>query len=120
MLIDGCNFTKHGRKGSPHKRFVWVSDNFDRIMWAESKKKHNKKDKIDSESEILFSEIIAVEGGHTTQVFQRSGKNGSGPDLSFSIITKDRTLDLEAIAKNIRDDWVKAFSLLGVLPTTTE
>jgi len=112
MLIEGCNFTKHGRKGNPHKRFVWVSDNFDRIMWAESKKKQDKRD-----TEILFSEIIAVASGHTTQVFQKTGKKG-GPDLSFSIITKDRTLDLEAIAKNIRDDWVKAFNIL-VVPTTT-
>jgi hypothetical protein len=37
-LIKGDNFMKYGRKGKPHQRKVWISENEDRICWRSTSK----------------------------------------------------------------------------------
>lgn len=45
--------------------------------------------------------------GHTTAVFRRKGKP-EREHVAFSIITVDRTLDLEAESEDVRNDWAQA------------
>jgi hypothetical protein len=49
--------------------------------------------------------------GHTTKIFKRSGKPENA-HLGFSIVSKDRTLDLDCKSEEDRDRWVAAFRYL--------
>ena len=51
---------------------------------------------------ILVNDIVDVEKGATTDVFAKSDVD---PDMCFSIITPDRTLDLECMDRETRDEW---------------
>ena len=59
-------------------------------------------------SAIAIKDIFSVAKGKTTEVFQRSVAKQAPEDQCFSIITKDRTLDLLCGSKSERDLWVDA------------
>lgn len=89
----GTQFVKHGRWGAPHTRLVSLRNGT--VSWFTG--------------DLPVKEIISVTSGKKTKVFERTEVEA---DVCFSIITKDRTLDLQAANKNQRDFWVKNINKL--------
>ncbi|KAL0221349.1 hypothetical protein RCL1_001203 [Eukaryota sp. TZLM3-RCL] len=107
-LIEGAVFLKHGKKGKPHYRFVWVSSDFSKILWRDP-----SKTKVRDEMDV--SQVTDVLIGQLTDVFKRRSGHAGRENLSFSIISGERTLDLEASSEEERDLWVDAFKYLVAL-----
>lgn len=94
-------FIKHGRRGSPHERNVTleVTGSDLKFDWSSGSLKAHK------------SEIQLLEG-KTTPVLQRDTARKSKDYLCFSIVTKDRSLDLEAKSEQTKQQWVSGINLL--------
>lgn len=94
-------FLKHGRKGAPHERNVTLEVNGSviKLDWSSGSLSANK------------DELQIVEG-KTTKVFQRSTASKAKPENCFSIITANRSLDLEARNHKLKEYWVHGLQLL--------
>eukprot|EP00698_Gefionella_okellyi_P005458 TRINITY_DN14995_c0_g1_i1.p1 TRINITY_DN14995_c0_g1~~TRINITY_DN14995_c0_g1_i1.p1 ORF type:complete len:1007 (+),score=206.91 TRINITY_DN14995_c0_g1_i1:50-3022(+) len=95
-LAQGALFTKHGRSGRPHDRFVRIVN--DRVEWTEVKDT--------SEGHIRLSDVTDVVEGIQTSVARRTG-DVARADCFLSIVTPQRTLDLECTTRAVRDEWVR-------------
>ena len=120
VLLCGSTFIKHGRLGKPHARFVWVSEDLQRVCWRQPGSMRHKS--------FFVRDIIQVTSGKKTSVFRRQHNWGAITHNAFSIITRDpeRTLNLEvdlgsaldvnpnqiAREQKLRDIWVDKFNLL--------
>ena len=122
VLQAGGVFIKHGRRGSPHPRAVWVSQNLKRICWRVPGSSNRAKEKF-----IWVKDVVDLVTGQETGVFHRRKGRDARAHCSFSFITNDpeRTLDLEvdlgpgipdaagrALEQEARDAWVLAFTAL--------
>ena len=106
-LVKGGVFLKHGKRGSPHRRYVWVSGALDAVLWKALTRGSKTKKAIPT------SDLLSVETGHATAVLGRKGvAKHSSADRCFSLVAKGRTLDLEADSEATRDQWVAAFEWL--------
>ena len=107
-LRSGAIFLKHGQRGLPHYRYVWVKEEEggrDRLCWAELRRRDKARGGMDVKG------LLRVEEGHTAGgVFGRS--RGSDPRRCFSVVGEDRALDLECISEEDREMWVIAFAFL--------
>ena len=116
-LQRGGVFLKHGRKGSAHPRFVWVSSN-GYIKW----RKLGANETSSTTKRLAVSSLKHVQAGRSTKVFARDStslvKRAHCEDASFSLFFTDRTLDLEVdcdgthrreVVRQHRDRWVKIF-----------
>ena len=107
-LRSGAIFLKHGQRGLPHYRYVWVKEDEggrDRVCWAELR----RRDKVRGWMDVKG--LLRVEEGHGAGgVFGRS--RGSDPRRCFSVVGEDRSLDLECISEEDREMWVIAFAFL--------
>ena len=107
-LRSGAIFLKHGQRGAPHYRYVWVKEEEggrDRVCWAELR----RRDKVRGWMDVRG--LGRVEEGHGTGgVFARS--RGSDPRRCLTVVGEDRTLDLECISEEDREMWVIAFAFL--------
>ncbi len=110
-LLSGIEVTKHPRKGYPRRRFFWISPDFEwintgheRILEPEEWEKPNIKG-------VKISEIIDIARGIATDVFARTGY-ASKHKRYFSIITPDRTLDIEMESVERADFLFSRLSLL--------
>jgi len=94
-------FLKHGRRGAPHERNVTleVSGSELKFDWSSGQLRAHK------------SEMKLLEG-KATAVFQRTTADKSRPERCFSIVTAQRTLDLEAHSEQAREYWVNGIKLL--------
>jgi len=63
-----------------------------------------------------LDKVTSVEIGKKTRVFLRFPHVSDA--LCFSVVCKNRTLDLQASTTQIRDDWV--FGLNNILPTALQ
>ena len=128
LLLKGGVFLKHGRRGFPKARVVWVSPDFKKVCWRPIgvASNSNRKGIFQSKRErcIETMSISDVISGAASEVFSRSKK---ALDIaSFTLLTKNssRTLDLEVqhadistehgaeIIQQERDAWVRAFEEL--------
>jgi len=110
QLLKGDVFLKYSLSGQQHNRFVCVIDDFTEIVWKDPKK-DTAVQNIKKDFRIKVDSILEVYAGQKTETFLRSGRAFRAV-CCFSIITKDRTLDLECKTSGERDMWVKAFKLL--------
>ncbi len=107
VVTTGDVFLKYGRAGSPHDRYVFLSENQEKLCWQ-------NKDRTGNPRFIMTSEIRDVELGSTrTKVFQRHNIAAELDERCFSIIATTRTLDLQARSKEVRANWVKYFRLIA-------
>ncbi|KAL0242568.1 hypothetical protein GEMRC1_005131 [Eukaryota sp. GEM-RC1] len=104
-LLEGGVFLKHGKKGKPHHRFIWVSSDFSAIQWRDP-----AKTKVRDSMQVASITDVVV--GQTTSVFRRRSGNPGREALSFSVIAGERTLDVEAASEEDRDLWVDSFRYL--------
>ena len=94
-------FLKHGRSGKPHERNVTleVTGSELKFDWSSGQLKAHKND-------------IQLIEGKGTPVFQRPTAEKSKVERCFSIVTANRTLDLEAPNDQAREYWVNGIRLL--------
>jgi hypothetical protein len=100
---------KFGKMGNPHKRFVYVSEDEINLFWCKIMD-GRRKSKI-----RYFSchDIIDIKVGcNTTPVLKKYKIPIEFDDLVFSIVTKTRTLDLQANSSEIRNRWVKFLKII--------
>jgi len=126
LVVSGSVFVKHGRRGRPHIRFVWVDADGLAVHWRPVGKDRSSAGSAARES-MLLTACIDVVPGRRTAVFARS--TSTRDDACWSIIAYDRTLDLEvhwpqagedhtavpavtSMERQLRDKWVAAFRLV--------
>ena len=104
MLRAGAVFMKHGRKGMPHRRQVKLNAALSHICWRDA-----EGGDAEEWRDMPLDSVVSLMEGKTTPVFKRtlSGK-AAKDDLCFSLIGKERTLDLEAETPGVRETWVVA------------
>ncbi|GMH83032.1 hypothetical protein TL16_g09461 [Triparma laevis f. inornata] len=115
MLYDGQMFTKHhhdvvGRFNlnakKDNSRLVKISPDGQRITWH--------KAGMSSETycdHIDLNSVVAINPGFTTLVFKQTG-NKAKEACCFSIIAKERSLDLECSSETIARQWIEGLRAL--------
>jgi len=101
--LVGEVFTKHGRYGSPHDRTVSVRILRDNqtvgVDWGTGQMKFTKHH-------------VKITEGKVTKVFRKSSCKEIPDNLCFSIVTAERTLDLQAHSVQSRNFWVEGLRLM--------
>jgi len=87
----GFDLVKYGRRGKPHPRNVKVFAKTGIVDWG--------TDHID------LRDVVAIEKGKTTKVFQDVAWTGVDESKCMSLILDDRTLDVEAPSRLERDNF---------------
>jgi hypothetical protein len=105
MLHQGGEFIKFGRAGKPHVRHVCVTV-FGDLHWSEQRMDADVFQP--SRTFVRLQDVTRVEAGKTTEVMRREHARRAPDELCFSVVTPERTLDLEATTPTQRDDWLEA------------
>ena len=109
VLVRGQMFEKHhndtiGRfnlKGNKeNSRLVKISPDGQRIVWSKPGMKDVYCDSIN------LNTVLAINPGFTTNVLKMTGDKKKEANY-FSVIAKERTLDLEASTPNLARQWVE-------------
>jgi hypothetical protein len=104
-VVAGHIFIKYGRRGKPHPRRVWLSEDLRVLCYQDAMK---KKARI---TQLPLEEITDVAVGHdTTEVLKKEHLPDVRDTLCFSIITPKRTLDLEGDVPKDVNLWVNFIS----------
>lgn len=110
VLQQGETFLKFGRSGKPHKRFVYSSDDEQNIFWCKLSEGNNRRSRI---RQIKCEDIIDIRVGcNTTTILKHYKIPIEFDDLVFSIVTKMRSLDLQATNTETRNRWVKFLKIM--------
>lgn len=106
-MIEPFQCMKHGRQGNPHLRQFFLSKNADKISWRNPTKKVN-------EGEINVADLKHFLPGCETPVFKRQAKKflEENKDKCFSVVTDQRSLDLEFPTVEKKLEWEKTFQYL--------
>ena len=102
----GMMVLKHGRRGKPHKRRLWLTQDCQRLNVSDSSGMSNKGLPL---SEVMSGRIVQ---GFRTAVFERSGTYAASEDHCMSIIATSRSLDIECETQEERDMLVKGLNKL--------
>ncbi len=114
LLVHGFTMIKHGRSGGAKKRRFWFSGKLDRMYWDSSKF-------LDvalgtGERYIAMSSVVQIVDGIGTDLLRRKMATGQiypgHQSRMFSLITTERTFDLEASSEAQRRVLVRALSFL--------
>eukprot|EP01006_Ploeotia_vitrea_P037219 TRINITY_DN66105_c0_g1_i2.p1 TRINITY_DN66105_c0_g1~~TRINITY_DN66105_c0_g1_i2.p1 ORF type:complete len:408 (+),score=247.75 TRINITY_DN66105_c0_g1_i2:181-1224(+) len=105
MLFEGGVFLKYGRSGKPHYRNFCLtpSGNF---HWDSTPM--NAAKPMPSKNFVRLVDVREVVTGKRTAVLLRAVARNAPEDLCFSIVTKKRSVDMQATTKEQRDLWVLA------------
>ena len=117
LLVTGGVFLKH-KYGKWHTRAVWCDPAMSRVFWGEPGAQHGSlttRNKA-AKGQMPVSELVQVHLG--TRHSPHFGKNARG-DCSFTVVSKARTLDLEAEDPSMVDLWAEAFWFLITDPSCT-
>ena len=99
-LSLGTTFLKYGSMGQPKNRHVFLFENGKRLCWKDPG--GNK-----AKSYITIKDIIEITDGRDTKKFKRfKATSEMQMQLSFSIHTKKRTLDLESANAQEKNDFL--------------
>lgn len=98
VIRQSTEFTKWGRNGRPKQRFVQVADDLHAILWLDSD--GSKRGAIN------LGDMWDVTQGVTTPVLMHVRHPKLRPDLVFSVVARNRTLDLQAASVAEKERWV--------------
>jgi len=90
----GATFIKHGRSGDPHQRRVHLTA--DGLVNFTS-------------GSVALADVILIASGKITDVFRKESTKAD-PACCFSLITSDRTLDLQATSVESAAVWCEGLS----------
>eukprot|EP01138_Halocafeteria_seosinensis_P001644 gb/GECG01001685.1/.p1 GENE.gb/GECG01001685.1/~~gb/GECG01001685.1/.p1 ORF type:complete len:2307 (+),score=521.23 gb/GECG01001685.1/:1-6921(+) len=103
MLLHGFRFLKYasGILSKPHERVFWldVSGNYLFFRWGVPGDHSFNDDRT-----VTLDEITEITKGRATKTLQKKGKLEKDPQY-LSIVTRDRTLDME-LADEAQRDWI--------------
>lgn len=105
VLLNGGKFLKYGKRGDPHIRFICVNI-LGNLHWDKDPMDFRKP--FPSSNCFPLSSVLKVVKGKQTDILQRSVAKSAPEYLCFSIISSERTLDLQAVNAMERDLWVIA------------
>ena len=125
MLVAGGMFIKHGRRGRPRARWLWLSADLSSLLW-----RRRGEQKVRGELPLLqFNSVQLGRASHssaTNALFGATGvgrDNPSDDDAFFSLIGSEKRLSLQVevgnatvTCKRARDTWARAFAhILGAI-----
>jgi FYVE zinc finger len=99
-LQNGSQFTKFGRHGKPRTKYVICTPD-GKIFWTDTSGGRTM-------TCIKLLEVTNIFSGKRTPVFARKVAAKIPEELCLSVVTPDRSLDLQAEDELTRDLWVKA------------
>jgi len=113
LLTEGAQFKKHGRRGNPHPRWIWVSADMLHVCYGKSRNST-------SHDSIPVRGITEVLKGMQTAVFHRVDVEDRNRiegrclslDATHNTDGDGRTLDLEASSEMERKRWFDALRFL--------
>jgi len=100
LVGAGSYFLKWGRNGKSKKRFIMYDENARSILWKNAQQDRTPLGVIE------MSKVQDICTGVTTPVLQNVRNAQLRGDRTWSIVTSDRTLDLQAESAVQRDRWV--------------
>lgn len=92
-LMIGTTFIKYGLRGGPKSRHVFVHGMF--LCWRDPRDDGVPNTKKEGVRNIPVKDIIGFESGRSAKNFEKYKKIGKD-NVSFTIMGKQRNLDLEA------------------------
>lgn len=92
-LMIGTTFIKYGQRGGPKSRHVFVHGMF--LCWRDPRDDGVPNTKKEGVRNIPVKDIIGFENGRSAKNFEKYKKIGKD-NVSFTIMGKQRNLDLEA------------------------
>jgi hypothetical protein len=118
-FLEGLVHKKHGRWGRPHNRLIWLDTTGDNLFLCWGKPDEGIYAK--KATAISLGDVISVQVGMNTKILKSSGKKADESKY-WSIITVERSIDLEAPDTDERDFCAIQLSRLmkepGLLQTT--
>lgn len=106
LLTGSLVLLKHGRKGWPHKRIIWVDATHAELLLCWGKPEKGIMN-LDAEA-VLLTSVVGIHVGQWSAVMKRSGR-AAKESCYLSLELEDlregwaRTLDLEAESQSQRD-----------------
>jgi hypothetical protein len=110
FLTAGALLLKHSRTAKPRQRHVYVTEDMKWLIWKDPKAKV-----VDEETRMKVFAIRTVERGRVTEQLQRKsfgGKFLANDRCCFSILGRERSVDLETSNEQDRDMWILAIEAL--------
>ena len=101
FLSDGGTLIKHGRKGQPKEKRIYSSRG--RLYWVAPLFTGKEP-----RTYIKLNQVKGVLLGRSSEVLNRKQAKKVPAKVLFSLITDERTLDLQCPDKATRDQWVRA------------
>jgi hypothetical protein len=98
--LGANSFVKHGRRGNPKSRLVTVDLKRGEIDWGNHR--------------VNMEDVVAIVKGKHTKVFKRKVSEAAKAKNCFSIVLKNRTLDLEARNNKQRESWFEGLQKMIV------
>lgn len=99
-LIKGTGFWKWGRNGKCKRRFVVFDEQLEAVVW---RARETDKEPCGA---IHIAKVQDVCSGLQTPVLQQVRSSWLSPELAWSVISSERTLDLQADSLHEQQVWV--------------
>jgi len=105
VLLNGAKFLKYGRSGTPHIKYVCCNV-LGNLFWDNSPIDPCRLEPCDTF--IRLKDVTHVLKGKQSEVMKRKVAEHAPDWLCFSVVTPDRTVDLQAVNVKERELWVRA------------
>jgi CLASP N terminal len=106
-LMCGEEFLKHSKSKRPKYKRVWCTPQ-GILCWSDVHDESQDMRKQPATSTMRMKDISTVVRGKKTASFVKGKSGVSAPEhLCFSIVSKRKTLDLQAPSQNMRDLWAE-------------
>lgn len=101
LCSRGQSMLKHGRSGKPHRRIIKIDALTGLVKYSET-----------ANCCLNLCQAWKVQPGKNTKVFSKVSHKQALPSQCFSIIWKERSLDLQVRDQVSRDGWVHGLTAL--------
>ena len=106
IMKNGFVFMKYGKFGKPHERIVYINSSDKVIEWKAFNKKKGK-------GKIEIDKIVEIKEGRKTSNFLKTKSFDASSDfLAFSIIGKNRGLDLVAENEKMKEKFLNSLKVI--------
>jgi len=95
-ILAGFSVIKFGRGGRPHQRKMWVNSTLTHLAWESAQ--------LNDLRGLELARVVGIRIGEMTATIRRTTKDRNKVrNLCFSLVTHERTLDLQACSVIQRD-----------------
>lgn len=121
LLCKGGNFIKHpiGR-GRPTSKTVYLQDSM--VCWGDRDPKPTVRSLLTPSKQsvkgIHLQDVREVVSGKQTKAFSKKSAASADASICFSVVTPDRTLDLQCPNPEVQKEWIEGLRLLSSLSKT--